>query len=162
MAGKSQSGYQQNVVWVNRGNGKFDDVSKVVYEPITKDSRSVVVADLWNRGVLDVVVANQNAEPFIYRNEVTIDHHWIGFELTGSVSNRSAVGSRIDLYWNGQMQTQFVTAGIGFSGQNQERIHFGIGPAKDIEKVEITWPSGKKQVIDNPGVDKLHKVEEGK
>ena len=161
MEGKSQSGYQQNMIWVNDGDGIFQDASLVVCDPMTLDSRSVVMADLWNRGVLDVIVANQNARPLIYRNEVRQNKHWIEFELYGMSSNRDAIGSRVELFWNNQKQAQIVTGGIGFCGQNQHRIHFGIGENTSIDRVEITWPSGKKEVLESPQIDTLVKVKEG-
>jgi hypothetical protein len=161
MDGKSQSGYQQNVVWVNKGNGTFQDVSRSVCAPVTLDSRAVVVADLWNRGVLDVIVANQNAAPLIYKNENVEANHWIDFELTGRKSNRSAIGSKVELYWNDHKQVQILTGGIGFSGQNQHRVHFGIGESAEIDKVVIYWPSGESQEISNPAIDKIHEVIEG-
>ena len=55
--------------------------------------------------------------------------HWIDFELEGTASNRSAIGARVELHWNGQVQVQEVSGGSGFSAQNQRRLHYGLGAA---------------------------------
>ncbi|MBK0378431.1 CRTAC1 family protein [Mucilaginibacter segetis] len=162
MQGKSQSGYEQNKIWLNNSDGLFEDVSDETCPPATYDSRSVVVADLWNRGVLDVVVANQNNVPLIYKNHVEGGNHWVDFDLHGTASNASAVGAKVVLEWNGKKQVQIVTGGIGFSSQNQHRLHFGIGKNTKVDRVTIYWPSGRVDHIENPGIDKLHLINEKK
>jgi hypothetical protein len=158
MEGKSQSGHQQNMIWLNDGNGNFLDASKDVCEEATLDSRAVALADLWNRGVLDVIVASMNQGLLVYKNQVDTSNKWISFSLEGTTSNKSAIGAAVILYWNGKKQAQVVTGGIGFCSQNQRALHFGLGKNPEVEKVEIIWPSGHVQVIDNPEIGKLNKV----
>ncbi len=162
MEGKSQSGYQQNKVWINNSNGLFEDVSGKVCLNETLDGRAVVMADLWNRGVLDVIVANQNNTPLIYKNELQNNYHWVDFDLRGTESNASAIGAKVMLEWNNLKQTQIVTGGIGFSSQNQHRLHFGTGTNTKINRVVILWPSGQVQEIANPAIDQLHIIREPK
>ncbi len=160
MRGRSQSGYQQNKIWLNEGTGHFRNVAKYVSEDETYDSRAVVMADLWNRGVLDVIVANQNNCLMIYKNNVDPANHWIAFDLEGIRSNRSAIGTIIELYWDSKLQSQVVTGGIGFSAQNQRRVQFGLGKSSKVDKIVIIWPGGTKQTIQNPEVDKIYKIRE--
>jgi enediyne biosynthesis protein E4 len=160
MEGRSLSGYQQKRVWINDGAGKFVDVAQAVGVTDTYDGRSVAIADLWNRGVLDVVVANQRGPLLIYKNTVAPENKWIGFELTGTKSNRSAIGAQVTVFWNGQRQLQEVSGGSGFCAQNQRALHFGLGKSPQIEKAVIRWPSGKVQTIEKPSVDEIHKVKE--
>ena len=162
MNGRSLSGYQHKRVWVNDGAGRFADVAQSVGVTDTFDGRSVALADLWNRGVLDVVVANQRGPLLVYKNTVAPDNDWIGFELEGAAvnSNRSAIGAQVRVYWNGQEQVQEVSGGSGFCAQNQRPLHFGLGRGARVERVEIRWPSGKMQTIDAPEVRKLHRVRE--
>ncbi|HVV55181.1 MAG TPA: CRTAC1 family protein [Mucilaginibacter sp.] len=162
MGDKTQSGYEQNKIWLNNSEGLFEDVSDKVCPYATYDSRSVAMADLWNRGVLDVIVANQDNIPLIYKNDSQNGNHWIDFDLHGTVSNASAIGARIVLQWDGKRQVQEVTGGIGFSSQNQHRLHFGIGKSTKVDKVTIYWPSGQTTEIANPGIDKIHIVKENK
>jgi hypothetical protein len=157
---RSLSGYQTKRVWLNDGAGKFIDVAQAVGITDTYDGRAVALADLWNRGVLDVVVANQKGPLLVYKNTVGPEAQWIEFQLEGSASNRSAIGAQVTLFWNGQEQVQEVSGGSGFSAQNDRRLHFGLGRNPHIEKAVIRWPSGKVQTIDQPAAGQLHKVKE--
>jgi enediyne biosynthesis protein E4 len=158
--GRSLSGYQQKRVWLNDGAGKFEDVAQAVGVTDTHDGRAVAVADLWNRGVLDVVVANQNGPLLIYKNTVDPRNKWIEFNLEGTKSNRSAIGAQVDLFWNGQHQIQEVSGGCGFAAQNDLRLHFGLGRNPQIEKAVIHWPSGQIQTLDKLSPDQLYKITE--
>jgi hypothetical protein len=158
--GRSLSGYQNKRVWLNDGAGKFVDVAQAVGATDTYDGRSVALVDLWNRGVLDVVVANQSGPLLLYKNTVAPENQWIEFALEGTTSNRSAIGAQVTLFWNGQQQVQEVSGGSGFAAQNDRRLHFGLGKNAHVNKAIIRWPSGKVQTVDNPAVDQLHKIKE--
>lgn len=160
MKGKSQSGYEQNKIWLNQGNREFEDVSNEACPPATYDSRAVALADLWNTGALDIIVANQNNTPLIYKNLQGNHNHWIEVSLHGTLSNADAIGAKVVLQWDGKKQVQVVTAGLGFSSQNEHRLHFGIGTSSKIDSINIHWPSGKNTVITNPEIDKLLIVKE--
>jgi hypothetical protein len=160
MEGRSLSGYQHKDVWLNDGTGHFVDVAQAVGVTDTHDGRSVAMADLWNRGVLDVVVANQRGPLLVYKNTVTPENQWMEFQLEGSVSNRSAIGAEVTLFWNGQKQVQEVSGGSGFCAENQRRLHFGLGKSAQVEKAVIRWPSGKVQTLDKPAADQLYKIKE--
>ena len=160
MDGRSLSGYQQKKVWLNDGAGKFVDVAQAVGASDVHDGRALALVDLWNRGVLDVVVANQKGPLLIYKNNVTPENKWIEFELEGSASNRSAIGAEVRLFWNGRQQVQSVSGGSGFCSQNQRRLHFGVGKNPQLEKAEIRWPSGKVETIEKPSVGQTYKIKE--
>lgn len=155
MKGKSQSGYEQNKIWLNEGDGSFEDVSDEVCPEATFDSRSVAMADLFNDGKLDIIVANQNNIPLVYKNDLQNGNHWIEIELEGTTSNADAVGAKVVVEWDGKKQVQTVTAGMGFSSQNQHRLHFGIGKSNRIDRVTIHWPSGKETAVNSPAIDQL-------
>ena len=157
---RSLSGYQQKHVWLNDGAGKFVDVAQAVGVTDTYDGRAVAFADLWNRGVLDVIVANQRGPVLLYKNTVNPENKWIEFELEGTKNNRSAIGAEVTLYWNGQEQKQEVSGGSGFAAQNQRRLHFGLGRNPEIEKAVIRWPSGTIQTLDHLAPDQLFHVKE--
>jgi hypothetical protein len=158
--GRSLSGYQQKHVWLNDGAGKFNDVAQAVGVTDTFDGRSVVLADLWNRGVLDAVVADQNGPLLVYRNTVSPDNAWIGFSLEGVKSNRSAIGATVTLFWNGKQQVQTISGGNGFASENDRRLHFGLGKNPVIEKAVIRWPSGATQTLPSPAPNQFYNVKE--
>ena len=160
MKGRSLSGYQRKRVWINDGFGNFTDVAQAVGATDTNDGRAVALADLRNTGALDVIVANQRGPLLIYENTVAPERHWIQFELEGTASNRSAIGARVELHWNGHVQAQEVTAATGFSAQNQRWLHYGLGQARTVDRVVIQWPSGVRQTIASPAVDMRHRVKE--
>jgi len=133
------------------------------------DGRSVVLADLANRGMLDVVVANQRGPLLLYRNDVTPGRDWIAFELEGGCrddartegcTNRSAIGAQVTVYWNGGRQVQEVLGGSGFCAQNQRRLHFGLGPGAVVEKAVVRWPSGKTEELPAPRANGIHQLKE--
>ena len=169
MGNRSLSGYQQKKVWISDGAGRFVDVAQMVGATDRFDGRSVAIADLSNRGVLDVIVANQRGPLLLYRNEVAPGRAWIGFDLEGSCrsdapaspcSNRGAIGAQVTLFWSGQQQVQEVSGGSGFCAQNQRRLHFGLGAGATVDKAVIRWPSGKTQELPNPAPNQVHKIEE--
>jgi hypothetical protein len=160
MEGRSLAGYQQKCVWVSDGAGRFRDLAQVVGATDTYDGRSVALVDLWNRGALDVVVANQKGPLLVYKNTVSPENRWIAFELEGAASNSSAIGAQVRLFWNGQQQVQEVSGGSGFCSQNQRRLHFGLGKDPKIEKAVIRWPSGRVQTLESPEPGKIHKLKE--
>jgi hypothetical protein len=156
---KSLSGRQQKHVWLNRG-GKFIDVAGAVGVSDQYDGRSVALVDLWNRGLLDVVVANQNGPLLVYKNSVADDNQWVQFDLEGTASNRSAIGAEVELHWNGHKQLQSVSGGCGYASQNMRRLHFGLGPDPKVEMAVIRWPSGRTQEIARPEPGKVHRIKE--
>jgi hypothetical protein len=160
MEDMSLSGYQQKRVWLNDGAGHFTEVAPQVGLTETYDGRSMVLADLWNRGALDVVAAHQKGPLLVYKNGVSPENRWVEFELEGTRSNRSAIGAQVRVFWNGGQQLQEVSGGSGFCAQNQRRLHFGLGKDAHVDRVEIRWPSGAKQTITAPETDKLHHVKE--
>jgi hypothetical protein len=182
MGNRSLAGYQQKKVWISDGAGRFLDVAQMVGVTDRYDGRAVALADLSNRGALDVIVANQRGPLLLYRNEVAPGRAWIGFDLEGGCrpdsgaataegggvrlqpdsrcTNRSAIGAQVTVFWNGQQQVQEVSGGSGFCAQNQRVLHFGLGAGATVEKAIVRWPSGKTQVLTNPQPNRVHKVGE--
>ncbi|MFL5245762.1 MAG: CRTAC1 family protein [Gemmataceae bacterium] len=148
MKGRSLSGYQHKCVWLGKG-GKFVDVGQAIGVTDTFDGRAIAMADLWNRGVLDVVVANQKGPLLLYKNTVSSENEWIEFDLEGIKSNKSAIGTKVRLFWDGKEQVQEVSGGSGYASQNMRRLHFGLGKNPKLEKAIIEWPSGRKQTLES-------------
>jgi hypothetical protein len=160
LAGRSLSGYQRDLFHVNDGAGGLVDASAAVVADSGFDGRGVAVADLWNRGMLDVIIANQRGPLQVLRNRVAPGRHWIGFDLRGTRSNRGAVGAELRLFWSGRTQRQQVEGGSGFAAQRDRRLHFGLGAATQVDSAVIRWPSGTRQVLRAPAADTLHVVTE--
>jgi len=156
----SLSGYERSRVYLNRGLRGWVDVAGAVGVSDRYDGRAVVLADLSNRGALDVIVANQNQPAVLYRNHPDSANHWITFSLVGTRSNRSAIGAEVVVESGGTKQRRVVDGGMGFASQNDRRLHFGLGRTEWVDRVVIYWPSGTQQVLTNPAVDQFHTITE--
>ena len=156
----SLSGYEPSRVYLNRGVAGWADVAKQVGVNDVYDGRAVAVADLANRGALDVIVANQNQPALLYRAYPDSTNHWIGFRLVGTRSNRSAIGAEVLVEAGDLRQRRVVDGGSGFASQNDRRLHFGLGPREWVDRVVIQWPSGTRQVLASPSIDTIVTVTE--
>lgn len=160
MEGRTFSGYQNNKIWMNDGAGRFREIASAVGGELNLDSRAIAYADLFNRGAMDLIVANQHGPATVYRNHVKSDHQWVSFKLRGTESNRSAIGAVLTLHWDNKQQKRVVAGGDAFSSQSQRPLHFGLGPNPDVKRAVIIWPSGIEQVIENPELNKIHEIVE--
>jgi len=156
----SLSGYERSRVLARHGSDGWVDVGPQAGVTDEYDGRAVALVDLFNRGVLDVVVANQNQPALVYRNTVVPGRHWIAFRLVGSRSNRSAIGAEVTVEAGGIRRLRIVDGGMGFASQNDRRLHFGLGGTERVDRVVIRWPSGTRQVVEHPAVDVLHVITE--
>jgi enediyne biosynthesis protein E4 len=160
MNNRTFSGYQMNKIWLNDGAGRFQEVARSVGGALDLDSRSVAYADLFGNGSMDLIVANQHQPVKIYKNHTRADHNWVGFDLKGTKSNRSAIGAEVILHWDGKVTKKQVSGGDAFSSQSQRPLHFGLGLVGQIEKAEVHWPSGIVQIIEGPELNRYHEVVE--
>lgn len=156
----SLSGYEQSRVFLNRGLNGWVDVAAAVGVRDRYDGRAVALADLSNRGILDVIVANQNQPALLYRNYPDSSNNWIAFTLVATRSNRSAIGAEVVLETKGIKQRRVVDGGMGFASQNDRRPHFGLGDTEWVDRAVIRWPSGTRQVLHNLSVNQFHTVTE--
>jgi hypothetical protein len=152
-ADASLSGYERSRVYLNRGAAGWVDVAKTVGATDEYDGRAVALADLSNRGAVDVIVANQNQPAVLYRDYPDSTNHWIAFKLVATRSNRSAIGAEVLLESGDLVQRRVVDGGSGFASQNDRRLHFGLGHHEWVDRVVIQWPSGMVQVLNRPSID---------
>ncbi len=154
---------EPKLLYLNQRNGKFKDISKLAGEAIQipQVSRGVAIGDLFNDGKLDIVIENLQGKPMILRPKGGPANHWISFELEGTRGNRLALNARIKATAGDLVQTGEVLSGGSYLSQNDLRIHFGLGNRPRVDKVEITWPGGKTEVISNLEADRFYKVKEG-
>jgi hypothetical protein len=125
-------------------------------------ARGAAFGDLFNDGHIDVVINNMDSPPTLLRNVVNNGNHWITLKLVGGPkSPRDAMGAEIFLSTGGARQRADVISGGSYSSSSDQRVHFGLGSAIKVDKLEIHWPSGKKEEVVVPGVDRILAVMEG-
>ncbi len=156
----SLSGYELSHIYMNRGLAGWVDVAARVGITDSYDGRAVALADLRNRGAVDVIVANQNQPAVLYRTTPDSTNHWLGLKLIGTRSNRSAIGAEVVLEAGGLAQRRIVDGGMGFASQNDRRLHFGLGRREWVDRLVIHWPSGAEQVVPHLAVDRFYTITE--
>src|SRR6478672_2004746 len=156
----SLSGFERSRVYLNRGVAGWVDVAQKVGANDLYDGRAVALADLSNRGAVDVIVANQNQPAVLYRDLPDSTNHWIGVHLVGTRSNRSAIGAEVLLEASGLEQRRVIDGGSGFASQNDRRLHFGLGTREWVDRLVISWPSGEQQIVTRPPIDRIVTITE--
>ncbi|MDT4894947.1 MAG: enediyne biosynthesis protein [Acidobacteriota bacterium] len=156
------------LVYQNLGNGRFRDVTALsgpgVLSP--KSSRGSAFGDFDNDGDVDVLVMNMNEPPLLLRNDYNQmrrrgTNNWLELKLTGTKSNRSAIGARVTLRNGSKVQAQEVTSQSSYYSHNDLRLHFGMGASRKADQLEIRWPSGQVEVIKNVAANQLVRIKEG-
>jgi enediyne biosynthesis protein E4 len=125
--------------------------------------RGAGFGDLFNNGKVDVVVNCIDHVPALLQNVNPDKHHWVGMQLIGGPkSPRDAIGAVVYLEAGGIRQRGDVMSGGSYESSNDQRLHFGIGNATTIDKVEIHWPDGFVEQVSLPSLDRIFAIEEGK
>lgn len=158
---KSFAGYEQNHLFHNVNGELFKDVSSTSGANSLLDGRGVAIADFDNDGAMDLVVANSGREIKLYRNQQGLRNNWLELRLTGRISNRNAIGTRVKLTIGNVSQIREVNCGNGYQSQSTLRLHFGVGANEKIDSIEIRWPRGWIQRFNNPRVNQILTVTEG-
>jgi hypothetical protein len=143
--------------------GRFSNVSpesgSIFTTPIA--ARGAAFGDLDNDGRIDVAINCNDGPAIILHNRAGNGNHWLILNLTGTSSNRDAIGSKIRLVTeSGQQQTRFVSTAGSYLAASDKRAHFGVGSSKKIRLIEITWPSGIVQRLESVSADQILQVKE--
>ena len=167
---QTEAGYaQRKLLYQNLHNGHFADVSLQagpgILEP--SPSRGAAFGDFDNDGDIDVVVNTVNDYPQLLRCDSKSNHNWIKIRTIGTKSNRSGIGARLVCVTHPPGQTKphqqidEVRSGGGYFSQNDLRVHFGLGEAEKIGALEIRWPSGQVDTLNDVKANQVIFVKEG-
>ncbi|MDQ2666975.1 MAG: CRTAC1 family protein [Gemmatimonadota bacterium] len=144
-------------VFRNNGDLTFTDKSKAWGMDAPSFSYGAAYADLDNDGKLDLVVNNMNAPAFIYHNVQPTDdsHHYLAVSLVGDSLNPRGVGATLNLFTGGHTQQVYSTPVHGFMSSMDGPAHFGLGSARRVDSLEVVWPTGRRQVLQNIEADRM-------
>jgi hypothetical protein len=124
--------------------------------------RALAYGDMDNDGDLDLLAGNNGDRFNLLLNDGARAGHAVLIQLIGSTSNRSAIGARLTLTVDGQRQLREIQSGSSYLAQNDPRAHFGLGRAERAERLEIRWPDGSNDVVENLPANHLIVVRQGK
>jgi hypothetical protein len=124
--------------------------------------RGAAFGDIFNRGNVDIVVLNLGQPPSLLMNTLTNSNHRVLFKLVGSKSNRAAIGARVTVQAGQLRQFSEVRGGASYLSQNDLRLHFGLGSESQLQSVEIRWPNGNVETLNDLAADRIYTIVEGK
>ena len=150
----SRKSRQSNLLMLAEAGGKF------VAQPVGAAAlhRGAAFADFDGDGRVDAVVTRIGERPLVLRNRMGEGRHWIGLKLVGTRSNRDAIGARVHVVTSKGEQWNQVTTSVGYASSSDVAVHFGLGDASRVDRLEIFWPSGTRQVVEHPQVDRYLRV----
>ncbi len=154
---------ERNLLYQNLGNGRFREVGQALGGPfhVAKSSRGLAVSDYDNDGDLDLLIIELNDRPTLLRNQGGNRRPWVTLRLRGTRSNRDALGARVRLTAAGRTQTAEVRSGGSYLSQHDKRLHFGLGEARQVDRLEVRWPSGQVEVFEKLPANQFFLLTEG-
>ncbi|MBC8003474.1 MAG: CRTAC1 family protein [Opitutaceae bacterium] len=167
--------YWPNYLLMNQGGKKFQNQAeqagiepprhglflpdKIRESSAARSSRSAATGDFNGDGRQEIVVNNFNDQPYFFAND-SPGHHYLSFRLRGHQSNRDAIGAVIRVWQGDRIMTRQVQAASGYLSQSSRTIHFGLGTANAVDRVEVVWPGGAKQKIENVKLNAVNEIVE--
>ena len=155
---------QSSQLFLNQGGGKFREVASEAGADFAKAKvgRGLAFGDFDRDGDLDLLLTTNNGAAFLYRNDQTANHRALRFYLTGTKSNRDAIGATIRVFNGSEVQTRVVQGGSSYLSQSEMPVTFGMGARDEAERVVVEWPSGATQEFKKLTTGKGYQITENK
>jgi len=154
---------QRNQLFRNRGDGTFEEVTDRAGPglQVERVSHGAALGDYDSDGDVDLFVSDSDAPHCtLLRNDGGNAHHWLSIRTVGRRSNRDGIGARIRVTAGDLEQVKEVRSSYGYLSANDLRVHFGLGSRERADRIEIRWPSGLVQVLEDVAVDRFLTIEE--
>ncbi|MGH9511035.1 MAG: FG-GAP-like repeat-containing protein [Terriglobales bacterium] len=145
--GKTKDGHGEVKLFRNLGPDGFKDVTaEVGLDKIQlKDPRAIITGDFDGDGATDLLITQNHGPAVLLRNEGGNKNNWIRLALTGLNDNKSAIGTKIEVFSGGNRQKFEIAGSSGYLGQNSTQLTVGLGQAKEADVVRMLWPTGVLQ-----------------
>jgi hypothetical protein len=158
---------QQSLLFHNLKNGKFERIGGPAGSALAQAwrARGLAFGDFDGDGRLDLVINNADSKPTLLQNVATGTGHWLELRLVGDVTKKSprdAIGAVVYVTTGKLRQRQDVISGASYASQNDMTLHFGLGAATALDKLEIKWPDGSTESVTVPGIDRRLTITEAK
>ena len=146
-----------NGLYRNLGNMAFKDMSAKAGASFSVPAahRGAAFGDLNNDGKIDIVVTVLNGSPQLLMNRSPNHNHWIILKLVGVADNRDGLGTKVKITTASGIQYNEATTAVGYNSSSDKRVYFGLGNATVVDRIELAWPTGVKQVLENVAVDQI-------
>ena len=146
------------------GDGTFREIANEagLNDGPPQSRRGTALGDLNNDGNVDAVLFNVGAPPSVFINQTHSPNHKLTLQLAGTKSNASAIGARVLVTAGKMTQIDEIRGGGSYLSSNDQRLHFGLGQENMVQKIEIYWPSGAKEDLQNLAADRIYTIVEGK
>ncbi len=160
--GASYNGWERNTAFHNVDGQRLIDASSTTGFDTLDDFHSVALADWDDDGREDAIVRSRTAPRLrFYRNQLATENHFVAITLVGTKVHHEAFGSRVALTVGGKLLQKTLHAGEGYLAQSSRRLHFGLGNAKRIEKLEVHWPDGSVDSFRDLAADQRYEIMQG-
>jgi hypothetical protein len=151
-------------LFLNQGNGAFRDVAAAAGADFAKPKvgRGLAVGDFDRDGDLDILITTNNGSAYLFRNDQLAGNRSVRFRLIGTTSNRDAIGATVRIFHGSSSQSRLVKSGSSYLSQSELPVTFGVGRRDRVDRVVITWPSGRTDEFKNVATGRTFDCLEGK
>ena len=151
-------------LFLNQGNGTFRDAAADAGREFAQPrvGRGLACGDFDRDGDVDLLVTTNNGPAVLFRNDQAAGNRFVRFHLTGTTSNRDAIGATVRIFHGGTSQSRLVKSGSSYLSQSELPVTFGVGTRDRIDRVVVSWPNGRTEEFRNVATGKAYDCVEGK
>jgi len=155
--------YAEKKLMFRNVHGTFEPVGDLLGPDflLPRVSRAAAVADYDNDGDLDILVANNGQSPQLLRNDGGNRRHWLEVRLIGTRTNRDGIGAQVKVVAGGATQVDQAKGGMSYQSAHDPRLHFGLGDAARVDRIEVRWPTGVVDRLGTVPADRVVTIKEG-
>jgi hypothetical protein len=159
----AETAYAEPKIVFRNAGGTFENATGMLGPDLERArvSRAAAFGDYDNDGDVDVLVSNSGQAAELLRNDGGNANHWLQVHLIGTASNRDGVGARVKVVAGDLVQYDQRKGGLSYQSAHDPRLHFGLGIRTQVDRIEVRWPSGKSDKIENIEASQTIAIQEG-